>query len=389
MSTQPDPQNDYDVSIIDGGPLYKVLKNTGLSHAAGTTGFLCLLFIVVTWIPMLVLSMLQNVALNPALKIPFLFDISEICRFLICAPLLILAEKVVEPWLGSVIRQFRQLVPADEIDAFHHNINLATRARELVIVEICLLLFALIRPHFDLAVAMMHEVSSWQIIGNTWSYAQTYGLYIAKPIMAWLLLRWMWKYCIWSWLLVRLSTLNLRLIPTHPDDTAGLGFIAVGQTKFSIIVMAFSVLALGAMADQILYQGSTLLSFRWLILTVVCISLVIFTVPLLAFTPKLIECKRRGLFAYGRLAQEYVDAFDKKWIENRESCKEEMLGHADVQSLADVENTYSIVQRMKLVIIDRGLLTSFALASVLPFAPLLLTVYRLDDLLDRLFKNIL
>jgi hypothetical protein len=130
------------------------------------------------------------------------------------------------------------------------------------------------------------------------------------------------------------------------------------------------------------------MTFKWLILLVVCLSLVIFATPLLAFTPKLIEVKRRGLFEYGKLAQEYVSKFDEKWIEKRDATEEEILGHADVQTLADMENAYAVVQRMKVIIIDRAFLTTFALSAALPFAPLLLTMYQLDDLLDRLFKNV-
>ncbi len=385
-SSLTDDDND---AIIHGGPLFRLLAKFGLGHGSGErTALVCLLFVSLTWLPMAILAMVQNVAINSSLKIPFFFDISEMCRFLLCAPLLIVAEKVIEPWLRNVIQQFRALISSEDSAQFQKFIASAVRGRESLIVEMLLLLIAILRPHLDSSITQLHTVPSWQSINGSFSYAQTYCTFVAKTLMGWLWLRWLWKYCLWSLLLVRISTLNLRLIPTHPDDTGGLGFVAVGQTKFTILIAAFSLLAVGAMADDIVFQGATLHAQRWIIVAVICLALVIFTTPLLAFSPKLAECKRKGLLSYGKLAYEYVSAFDQKWIQNRQSCHEEILGHADIQSLADVEGSYSIVQRMKIVILDKDLLTSFILAAALPFAPLVLTVYPLDALLEKVFRSV-
>lgn len=338
---------------------------------------------------MLLLTLAQNIAWNPSLKIPFLLDYSEICRFVICAPLLIYAEAIIEPWLRNVVMQFKSLLASGEESKFDDFVARVTRTRDLVIVELILLCFALLRPHFDSSIAALHSVPSWQNINGVESWAQTYSMFIAKPLMGWLWLRWLWKYVLWSWLLIKIATLNLRLIPTHPDDTAGLGFVAIGQTKFSMLAFAFSVLAFGNIADDVIYQGGVLMHYRWIVMAVVTLGLVVFMTPLLAFTPKLIECKRNGLFVYGQFAQDYVEKFNNKWIIHRDQTDEDVLGHADIQTLADIENAYAIVQRMKIVIVDRSLLLSFALAALIPFAPLLLTVYQLDDLIDKVFKNIL
>lgn len=338
---------------------------------------------------MAVLSAMQGVAWSTEIKIPYLLDIAEACRFLICAPLLIVAEVIVEPWARNVISHFRELVPTQEQAQFAEFIEAATRARDRYWVEILLLCFALLRPHFDASISMLHGVPSWQIANGIDSWAKIYSIYVCKPLMGWLWLRWMYKYAIWSLLLVRISTLSLRLIPTHPDDAAGLNFVAIGQTKFSILSAAFSIMAVGALADDILFEGATLMEFRYVVLGVVALSLLIFSTPLLAFTPKLIDCKRLGLFNYGKLAQNYVEDFDVKWISKRSTSSEDLLGHADVQTLADMESAYSVVQSMRISIIDKSFLISFVLAGSLPFAPLLLTVYPIDELLDKVLKSFL
>jgi hypothetical protein len=36
--------------------------------------------------------------------------------------------------------------------------------------------------------------------------------------------------------------------------------------------------------------------------------------PLLMFTPKMAQARRKGLADYGLLAQRYVESFEQKWI---------------------------------------------------------------------------
>jgi hypothetical protein len=385
--TQSVPNPAHQDAVIHGGPLFHALSRIGMSYSGGRTKFLCLVYAAVTWGAMALLTVVQGVFYNSALKIPFVFDVSEIARFLICGPLLIAAEPMIEPWLKNVVNQFRVLTPDAQKDEFNTIVARSTRMRELWWVEVLLIGFALLRPHIDPSIAFVHEVPSWQTVGAHASYAEIYCNFVAKPLMGCLWLRWLWKYICWSLLLCRIASLELRLIPTHPDDMAGLGFVAVGQAKFSLVVAALAVLVASGSADEILYAGVSFMEQRWIILCIVILSLVIFLTPLLAFTPKLIEVKRRGLFEYGQLAQEYVDAFDTKWIENKTTSRDGLLGHNDISTLADLENAFNIVQRMKIILIDKSILLSFVLSAIVPFMPLALTMISIEDLIDRLLKN--
>lgn len=98
--------------------------------------------------------------------------------------------------------------------------------------------------------------------------------------------------------------------------------------------------------------------------------------------------KRCGLFEYGGLADDYVSRFHLKWIEHDTSA-EDLLGSADIQSLADLDNSYNIVREMKTCLITKSTVASFATATLIPFTPLLLSVYPFDDLLKHLLKIIM
>jgi len=387
VSQSANNQGLTDVAVIHGGPLFNWLNKLGMSFVHGSTKKLCAGAVLGTWVVMAVLAAMQGIFINSSLRIPYGFDIAEMVRFGVVVPLLIGAEPMVEPWLKNVLDQFRTLVPEQELPDFEAHLQTARRQRDLWYVEALIFAFAILRPHFDPTLNGMHDVTTWQMINGQTSWAELYSDFIAKPIVGIVFLRWLWKYIVWSLLLCRISTLNLKLIPSHPDDVGGLGFVSIGQTKFSILVVAMAAMVAANGADQILFEQVHFLSMRWLILAVVILAMMIFATPLFAFTPKLIECKRRGLFTYGKLAQEYVNSFEEKWIEKRQDTKDEILGHADIATLADLENAFNIVQRMSIVLINRSFLTTFALSAVLPFAPLLLTMVSVDQLMDRVFKN--
>jgi hypothetical protein len=58
-------------------------------------------------------------------------------------------------------------------------------------------------------------------------------------------------------------------------------------------------------------------------------------------TPKMASAKRKGLADYGLLAQRYVESFEQKWVLRDSTPSDELLGAADIQSLADLGNSYA------------------------------------------------
>jgi hypothetical protein len=103
--------------------------------------------------------------------------------------------------------------------------------------------------------------------------------------------------------------------------------------------------------------------------------------PISVFVPNLVRCRHAGFSAYMTLASRYVTSFERKWIGGESS--EELLGTADLQSLADLSNSVSIVREMHIVPAGSRLLVNVVLVSVAPLVPLLLFEYSVIDLLQR------
>ena len=62
------------------------------------------------------------------------------------------------------------------------------------------------------------------------------------------------------------------------------------------------------------------------------------------FAPQLAQAKRTGLREYGTLAQRYVSEFDTKWLRGGAPADESILGSGDIQSLADLGNSFEVVR---------------------------------------------
>ena len=68
---------------------------------------------------------------------------------------------------------------------------------------------------------------------------------------------------------------------------------------------------------------------------------------------------------YGLLARRYVAGFREKWIADSSTSSEELLGSGDIQSLADLSNSFSVIREMKIVLIDKKLLVGLAIFLML------------------------
>jgi hypothetical protein len=98
--------------------------------------------------------------------------------------------------------------------------------------------------------------------------------------------------------------------------------------------------------------------------------------PLLVFAPRLLEAKLRGLREYWELAERYVSGFDAKWIRGEPRATADLLGTPDLQSLSDLGNSLEVVRGVRIVPFGLSPVSAFAVASLVPMAPLLRLQFR-------------
>ncbi len=183
-----------------------------------------------------------------------------------------------------------------------------------------------------------------------------------------------------------MSRIDLTLVPTHPDRVGGLGFLSNTVYAFVPLAAAHGALLAGLIANRIFYLGAGLLDFKVEVAVVFMLCLVFG--PLVVFASQLAEAKRKGNREYGTLAERYVREFDAKWLRGGAPADEQLVGSRDIQSLADLGNSFEVVRTMRMLPVTREAVLQVAVATLAPVVPLALTMMSLEDLLKKLLGTL-
>jgi len=143
------------------------------------------------------------------------------------------------------------------------------------------------------------------------------------------------------------------------------------------------------MANSIFFAGAILTDFKMEIIGGVVFILLVMLGPLLVFTPCLTRAKRTGLREYGMLASRYVREFDLKWVRGGAANDEQLIGSGDIQSLADLGNSFQVVRDIKPFPFSRDTVIRIFVMTLLPVSPLVLTMIPLEELVKKLLGAIL
>ena len=378
-------------SLVLGGPLYQLLRRAHLSDdVLSLQRRRVVTLALIAWLPLFLLAALSGRLFDAVIAVPFLFDVEVHVKFLVVLPLLVVAELVVHQRMRAVVSTFseRHLIAPTDLGRLDAAIASAYRLRNSVAAEVLLIAFVyLVGISIVWRQYLVLDAATWYATpgagGSELTFAgQWYG-YVSLPLFQFLLCRWYFRVCIWARLLWQVSRIPLALVPAHPDRVGGLGFLSNTVYAFIPLVLAHGALLAGALASQIFYAGARLTDFRLEILLLVVFVVCLVVAPLMVFSPQLSRAKRTGLLEYGTLAQGYVRAFDEKWLRGR-VVDEPMLGSADIQSLADLGNSFELVRGMRVVPVSKEAVFQLGVATLTPIIPLVLTLMPMEELLQKL-----
>jgi hypothetical protein len=390
---RPSPLEE-DFSIVIGGPLFQALRRAHLTgNALELVRRRIVVFALLAWLPLLALSILDGKAWGDAVAVPFLYDIDAHARFLVALPLLIVAEIVVYRRMRGVVMQFVTLglVRGAVRERFDAAIAGAMRLRNSVVAEVLLIVLVY-------GVGILVVWRHYAALGTPTWYAMPGGgelrlqlagwwyLLVSLPLFQFILVRWYFRLFIWARFLWQVSRMDIAYVPMHPDRNGGIGFLSKIGYAFAPLLLAQGTLLAGMIANHIFFEGAKLVAFKLEIFTFVVIMVGVVLAPLLVFIPPLARAKREGMRVYGHLAKRYVDEFDAKWLGGVAGSGEPLVGSADVQSLADMGNSFEVVRGMRLVPITRDTLLQLVVVTLLPVAPLLLTMISPEELLGQFVK---
>ena len=332
--------------LAQGGPAYRLSRRLGFELGNRPRRFYkVLLLILVTWVPLLLLSFLEGHALGGSVAVPLLRDPVVYSRFLFVVPLLVLAQMVVERSLGAQARYFLESGIVPEHDAARCE---AAKRDVLRMSDSAVAERSDHRPGHgcvDRGQSGFADRLGRVDLGAVGNVHHLGGLVVrldqpADPVLFAFPLA--LGLCLWASFLFRVSRIDLELTPTHPDRAGGLGFLGWGLICFALVLMAVSAVMSGGFAYEIIHRGSSLANLKYHVIVFVVLAIVVLHAPLLFFTPRLARCRIRGLLDFGTLIGSHDRAFDEKWVKSGATNRDSLLGSPDVQSLGGIAKCSSM-----------------------------------------------
>src|SRR5262249_51515449 len=149
------------------------------------------------------------------------------------------------------------------------------------------------------------------------SFGQAWSSYVIRPAFLLMLLAWGFRLALTWVMFMRISRLDLQLVPSHPDRVGGLGFVQLQPAAFSLVAFTISGVGCASVAEQILEQHVELMQFKLPLAAMVVLLVVLLLCPLTAFGQRLRRTRMRGRFQYGTLAGRHVRGLHERWVEGR------------------------------------------------------------------------
>jgi hypothetical protein len=382
------------VSIASGGLVFRALRRLGATSEDTVRPFRSILLVLlVTWVPLAVLSLLEGTLQGGAVEVPFLRDPAAQARLLLALPLLLIGEakvsRVAQQALG-LIRE-RGLLPERDLPALDARVDQLLRDRDSLVVELLILVasVALLWLSRDAQVTeRMGTHTSWLGSEAGLSRAGWWYFMVSMVVANVMGARWIWWFFIWTRFLVGFLRPRLVVSPGHPDLHGGLAFLTMVQSGFAPVLAALAATVAGRLGFELLYDRATLATVRIPALVVLLLAGIVMFVPLLLFTGRMAALKRRALWHYDALGQQLVAGFERKWL-GAERTDEPLLGSADPSTYTDYIAVYASLRQMQPTPLDvRHALGAMVLVAV-PFVPLLFTEMSLKDIVMRMVKLVI
>ena len=380
------PDSGPRLSLL-GGPLHRIGARVGLVRNHTNTLPLGLALGIAAWAVLILLALVHGVA-DKLLSLAF---IGVHVRLLVVIPLFFACEAQVDPRMTAFVRtlQRSQVVPPGAVPALAAEIARIGRWRDSWIPEAVCLLLAVVLSLAGPLLALPGSSGAYDpargepVLVGLWYWG------VCLTLFRFLVFRWLWRLALWCFFLWRLSRLELKLIPTHPDGVAGLGYLEVVHIEFATLIMAISTLASAAVAEGLIAGTGTKATLYSMLALMVAVEVPLFLGPMCVFAAKLRAARAAGIEAYMQFATRYVSDFERTWIGADAAPTASPLGTADLQSLADLGTSVSVVREMQLMPFSHRLLVAYVTAAALPLLPLLLFEYPIAELSEKLFKLVL
>ncbi len=378
-----------ELSLVRAGPFFRAQEALGLIRP-NQWNFTrrILILIAIGWLPLVIFT----AVLNPQALLSLLREYRIHARLLIAVPALLIGESFMESRFRLVMQHIRQvgLLAAPDLAYMDRVIATLTRLRDAYLPE--LVVFVLLIIHTAVSYRGLVDAAPWLGYGSgadlRLTVAGWYAVLVSAPLFQFLLGLSLWEWLLWTYFAFRLSQRNLRLVPTHPDEHGGLGFLGLTAVAFAPVAFAATAVIGATWRNDILHHGAKLMDFKLQAIVLLVIIAMLALGPLLFFVPRLGSLRRQGILEYGILGQIHSAQFHEKWILQRAGHETEFLQAPESTTLANFAKGYQQIVQLKPFPADIGSLYGLAAAVAIPALPVILAQIPLKIVVLDLLKTL-
>src|SRR5271156_4799332 len=289
MVTETDSSSaSAEVSLVRGGPFYRFQRSIGLIHLnQWNLGRRIALVIAVGWLPLFLITALFNFEGLESLIREYRIH----SRMLIAVPVLLVGELLMESRFRAIMGHIRQAGLLDASDLVHIDDLIATlvRVRDSYLPEFAILLLLIV--HTVTSYRSIVAGAAWLARGSGAEFHLTaagwYAVVVSASIFQFLLDLGLWRWLLWTFVAFKLSRCNLKLVPSHPDDHGGLGFLGLTSAAFAPVAFSATAVIAATWRDDILHHGARLLDFKLPAIVLLALTALVALGPLVFFVPRL------------------------------------------------------------------------------------------------------
>ena len=377
-----------DFSLARSGRFEKILRWLGLADTT-TKGYVkrSLAIVLATWLPLLILSAVQDLAWGNRVDLNFLEDFAIHLKFILVLPLLIFSEHSVDHRIKELTAQFFKsgILGEKDLPAYDQLKKRTRKLSESALADWVMLIIVIANITFRWIKNLPH-MSVWMLYpdeqGGHTSWAGFWYAFISLPVIQYILLRWIWRWIIWFIYFLKISRMPLQLTPAHPDKAGGIGFLGIPPAPFLHVTLAMAILIATTIAEKIFWMHERLPVYYPVMIGFALLSVLINVLPLIVFIGPLAKQRRKGIFDYSTLIKKHHRAFDEKWLGNPDVHM--LLGSQDASSTTDLNSTFDTVMDMRIFPFNLKTMLSSIVIAVLPMLPLLAFEYDWVDLLKKI-----
>jgi len=379
-----------EVSLVRGGPFYRAQEALRLVHPNDWhLGRRVIFAIAIGWLPLVLITLL----LKPHALVGLLTDYTVNARMLFGVPVLLAGQPVMETTFRAIVRAVRDagLLTSSDTDRLDQTLVRLIRLRDSVIPELIFVVVAYAKVAGTVQTQLMFA-RPWGLVGTGvdvhLSAAGWYYVLVSQLLYQLLILISVWKWVLWCIFLYRLSKLELQLVPTHPDQHGGVGFLGLSPVAITPTIVVVSAVIGATWRSEIFREHVHWLSFKVEAIVLVGVVLIVAMGPLILFVPRLTRLRRLGIFEYGALGQLESMQFHKRWIQHRAGREDEFPASPEASTLTDYGSSYQNIEHLQPFPFDQGAFVGLMLAIALPLLPVVLAEVPFATVLKALLEAV-